>query len=92
MHDHLSNTIDRINPDQVRIPADMFNDFRCGNMVEEIDYFDGSVETTPCPSNTFDPILRLKVYTGILSSGQTVVMQIPAFQCTKCGKVHDKIS
>ncbi len=91
MHDHLTNTIEKAGQvrDYVQIPEKLFTGFICNREVEEVDYFDGSSSMVKCTGDTFEVITRVKTYRGLLSNGQTIIMQRPAFACRKCGAVHD---
>lgn len=89
MHDHFSNSLERANRGaQVQIPADLFKPFVCNHEFEDIDYGDGTIETVQCDSQHFTQVFQLKTYEGLLSQGQRVIMQVPAFKCVACNKVH----
>lgn len=66
----------------INIPQNAFNDFVCDGLLQ--DAFSGR-----CGYREFVPVFRLKVYRGLLTKGELVIVQVQLFKCVHCGTVHD---
>jgi hypothetical protein len=66
------------------ISLEAFTDFKCPAPVRVI----GQMPRT-CNGDEFRPLVRLKTYKGLMSSGKTMIAQIQIFECVACGAIHD---
>ena len=64
-----------------QIPINAFADLICNARLKP--------ELPKCNGNIFTQVFEVKYYRGLMSQGQTVLLQVPLFKCVKCGSIHD---